>query len=143
MKSVFGVKGAKEKHQGTEGSHKRGDFGGQCPMQAIEGSPGGSDNKKSTCNVGNLGSIPGWEDPLEEGMATHPSILAGRIPMDRGAWWVTIHGSQRVRHDRGTKHSTQPHGGNHVISSRREPLQGGPGKHMTPGGNLDSRGGWG
>ena len=27
----------------------------------------------------------GWEDPLEEGMATHSSILAWRIPMDRGA----------------------------------------------------------
>ena len=27
-----------------------------------------------------------WEDPLEEGMATHSSILAWRIPMDRGAW---------------------------------------------------------
>ena len=30
----------------------------------------------------------GWEGPLEEGMATHSSILAWRIPMDRGAWWV-------------------------------------------------------
>ena len=30
----------------------------------------------------------GWEDPLEEGMATNTSILAWRIPMDRGAWWV-------------------------------------------------------
>ena len=28
----------------------------------------------------------GWEDPLEEGMATHSSILAWRIPTDRGAW---------------------------------------------------------
>ena len=28
----------------------------------------------------------GWEDPLEEGMATHFSILSWRIPMDRGAW---------------------------------------------------------
>ena len=28
----------------------------------------------------------GWEDPLEEGMATHSGILAWRIPMDRGAW---------------------------------------------------------
>ena len=28
----------------------------------------------------------GWEDPLEEGMATHSSILGWRIPMDRGAW---------------------------------------------------------
>ena len=34
----------------------------------------------------------GWEDPLGEGMATHSSILAWRIPMDRGAWWATVHG---------------------------------------------------
>ena len=34
----------------------------------------------------------GWKDPLEEGMATHCSILAWRILMDRGAWWTTIHG---------------------------------------------------
>ena len=33
----------------------------------------------------------GWEDPLKEGMATHFSFLAWRIPMDRGAWWVTVH----------------------------------------------------
>ena len=32
-----------------------------------------------------------WEDPLEEGMATHSSILAWRIPMDRGTWWATVH----------------------------------------------------
>ena len=41
----------------------------------------------------------GWKDPLEEGMATHSSILAWRILMDRGAWGATVHGSQRVRHD--------------------------------------------
>ena len=34
----------------------------------------------------------GWEDPLEEGMAIHSSILAWRIPMDRGAWNVAVHG---------------------------------------------------
>ena len=34
----------------------------------------------------------GWEDPLEKEMATHSSILAWRIPMDRGAWQVTVHG---------------------------------------------------
>ena len=34
-----------------------------------------------------------WEDPLEEGMATHSSILAWRPCMDRGAWWAT---AQRV-----------------------------------------------
>ena len=40
-----------------------------------------------------------WEDPLEEGMETHSSILAWRIPMDREAWWASSMGSQRVRHD--------------------------------------------
>ena len=34
----------------------------------------------------------GQEDPLEKGMATHSSILAWRIPMDRGAWQPTVHG---------------------------------------------------
>ena len=33
----------------------------------------------------------GGEDDSKKGMATHPSILAWRIPMDRGAWWVTVH----------------------------------------------------
>ena len=39
------------------------------------------------------------EDPLEEGMATHSSILAWRLPMDRGAWRATVHGVARVGHD--------------------------------------------
>ena len=34
----------------------------------------------------------GWEDPLEEGMGTHSSVVAWRIPMDRGAWQATVHG---------------------------------------------------
>ena len=33
----------------------------------------------------------GWEDPLEEGTATHFSILAWRIPRGKGAWWATVH----------------------------------------------------
>ena len=33
-----------------------------------------------------------WEDSLEEGMATNSSILAWRIPMDRGAWRAIVHG---------------------------------------------------
>ena len=37
----------------------------------------------------------GWEDPLEEGMATHSGILAWRIPMDRGAWRTTVHGGRK------------------------------------------------
>ena len=38
---------------------------------------------------------PGQEDPLEEGMATYSSILAWRIPMDREAWWATVHGVEK------------------------------------------------
>ena len=34
----------------------------------------------------------GWEDFLEEGMATHSNILAWRIPMERRAWQATLHG---------------------------------------------------
>ena len=48
----------------------------------------GSDSKEPACNEGALG----WEDPLEEGTATHSSILAWRIPMDRAAWQATVHG---------------------------------------------------
>ena len=44
------------------------------------GFPGGTHGKESACNAGKLGSIPGLGDPLEEGMATHSSIRAWRIP---------------------------------------------------------------
>ena len=37
----------------------------------------------------------GWEDPLEEGMATHTSILAWRIPMDRGTWRAAVLGVEK------------------------------------------------
>ena len=33
----------------------------------------------------------GWEDSLEEGMATDSSILAWRVPVDRGSWQATVH----------------------------------------------------
>ena len=37
----------------------------------FQGFPGGSDGKESTCNAGDLGLIPGSEDPLEKGMASY------------------------------------------------------------------------
>ena len=55
------------------------------------GFPGGSDNEESA--AGDLG----WEDPLEEGTATHSSLPAWRIPMDRGAWRATVHGVAKSR----------------------------------------------
>ena len=54
------------------------------------GFPGGSDGKEETW----VQSLC-WEDPLEEGMATHSSILAWRILMDRGAWWAAVHGGAK------------------------------------------------
>ena len=39
----------------------------------------------------------GWEDPLEEGMAIHSSILAWRIPIDRETWRATVHGVSKSR----------------------------------------------
>ena len=57
------------------------------PTLEFLGFPGGSDGKESAYSAGDLG----WEDPLEEGMAIHSSILAWRIPMDREVWWAIVH----------------------------------------------------
>ena len=63
------------------------------------GFPGGSDSKESACHAGDLGFIPGLERSPGggEGMTAHSSILSWRIPMDRGAWWATIHGVAKSR----------------------------------------------
>ena len=45
----------------------------------------------------------GWGDPLEEDVATHSSIPAWRILMDREAWWDT--GTQRVKKTEATEHT--------------------------------------
>ena len=51
-------------------------MGRSAKITAFMGFPGGSDGRESACSAGD----PGWEDPLEKGMATHSSILAWRIP---------------------------------------------------------------
>ena len=56
----------------------------------------------------------GWEDPLEEGLATHSSIIAWRIPMDRGAWWATVH--------RVTKSQTQLRTAQHKLRYSRSTI---------------------
>ena len=66
--------------------------GDRLPTPVFLAFPGSSDGKESAYNAGDLGSIPGPEDPLREGVATHSSILAGRIPMDRGSWQATVSG---------------------------------------------------
>ena len=61
--------------------------------------PGGSDGKASVYNAGDLGSIPGQEDPLEKEMAIHFSTLAWRIPWTEEPGRLQSMGSQRVGHD--------------------------------------------
>ena len=63
------------------------------------GFPGGSDSKESACNVGDPGSVLGWEDPLDKGMATHSYILAWRIPRTEELGGLQSTGLQRVGHD--------------------------------------------
>ena len=58
----------------------------------VLGSPGGSDSKNPPAMRETWFQSLGWEDSLEEGMATHSSILACTIPMDRETWLVTVHG---------------------------------------------------
>ena len=58
--------------------------------------------KNPPANAGDsedAGSIPGWEEPVEEGMATHSSTLAWRIPQTEEPGGLQSMESQRVRHD--------------------------------------------
>ena len=59
-----------------------------------------SAGKESACNAGDLGSIPGLgRSPGEEGMATHSSILAWRLPQTEEPGGLQSMGLQRVGHD--------------------------------------------
>ena len=55
--------------------------------------------KNSPANAGDLGSILGWEDPLEKEMATHSSILAWEIPWteEPGRLWFMESAKSQVR----------------------------------------------
>ena len=61
--------------------------------------PGSLAGKESICNARDLVSIPGWEDPLKKGTATHSRILAWRIPWAENPGRLQSMGSQRVGHD--------------------------------------------
>ena len=58
----------------------------------LQGFPGGSDGEESACNVGDLGLIPGSGRSPGEGNGNALQYSCLENPMDRGAWWATVHG---------------------------------------------------
>ena len=56
-----------------------------------KGSPGSSDSKASAYNVGDLGLIPGSGRSPEVGKGNPLQYPCLGNPMDRGAWWATVH----------------------------------------------------
>ena len=68
----------------------------------MNGFPGSSEVKNIPADAGDagdVGSIPGQEDPLVEGMAIHSSVLAWRIPGMGKPGGLQSMGSHRVGHD--------------------------------------------
>ena len=59
------------------------------------GFPGGSDDKESACNAGDRALIPGSGRSPGEGNGNPLQYSCLECSMDRGAWWATVHGSQR------------------------------------------------
>ena len=62
-----------------------------CYFCRSQGFPGGSEVKASACNVGDLGSIPGLRRSPGEGNGNPLQYSCLANPMDRGAWWATLH----------------------------------------------------
>ena len=61
-------------------------------LKASNQVPGGSEVKASDCNAGDLGSIPASGRSLGEGNGNPLQYSCLKNPMDRGAWWATVHG---------------------------------------------------
>ena len=61
------------------------------------GFPGGSDGKESACNAGDPSSIPGLGRSPGEGNDNPPQYSCLENLMDRGAFWVTVHGVAKRR----------------------------------------------
>ena len=59
--------------------------------------PGGSDGKESACNTGDMGSIPELGKSPEERNGNLLQYSCLENPMDRGAWWATVHGVTKSR----------------------------------------------
>ena len=74
----------------------------RLPTPVFLGFPSGSDSKESTCNVGDLGPIPGLGRSPEEGKGYPLQYSCLENPMDREAWRATVH---EVAESDTTEHS--------------------------------------
>ena len=72
---------------------------------APQGFPCSSGSKDSARNAGDSGSIPGWERSPGEGNGNPLQYSHLGNSTDGGAWWATVHGSQRVGRGWATKHT--------------------------------------
>ena len=72
------------------------------------GFSGSSDFKESSCNAEDPGSISGSGRSLGEGNGYPLQYLCQDNPRSRGTLWAIVRGSQRIGHDRETKHAYTP-----------------------------------
>ena len=75
----------------AEETVKKSCLGKKLEVNLCQGIPGGSDGKESACNSGDLGSIPGSGRSPGEGKGYPLQYSCLENPMDRGAWWATVH----------------------------------------------------
>ena len=73
-------------------------------VQMLYGFSGGSDSRESACNVGDLGSTPGWGRSPGEGNGYPLQYSCMKNPMDRGAWRATVHGVAESETTEATEH---------------------------------------
>ena len=66
--------------------------------------PSGKESAYDAGDIGDVSSIPGWQDPLEEGMTTHSSILTWKIPRTEELGGLWSMGSQKLDMTKATEH---------------------------------------
>ena len=72
-------------------------------LKRKEGFPGGSVVKNLPANAGDVASIPGLGRSPGEGNGNPLQYSCLENPMDKGAWWATVHAVPRDGHDLATK----------------------------------------
>ena len=82
---------------GAEGRLKKVGIDIDIYSTRVGGFPGDSDSKESTCKAGDLVSIPGLGKSPGDGNGNPLQYSCLENPMDRGAWWATVHGVAKSR----------------------------------------------